>query len=273
MVNLIGIVWDPTIIGYLAVSIGVVVLCGSVYLLLATNLGTRLGFLVALSGLAGWFMLMGIVWWVYGIGLKGGGPEWRPVEVTTSMQISRIDKVRDLGRALDQGSDQLPDGWHSLPPEEKGDVVAAASSAVTCAPGDERLSEPVNNCLFSGTSEFTDVGTFEVGGRRYRPLGIPNNVVTDFLIPSRGTPHYVVVQVQPYKPAGPVDLNAENPPPPPELDPNAPVYDIILVRHQGNLRFPPAMITIMSTLLFAVTAYQLHRRDLAAMAARAASSV
>ena len=49
LIALVG--WDPVITGYLAVLISVLVLCGSVYLLLATNLGVRLGFLVAWTGL------------------------------------------------------------------------------------------------------------------------------------------------------------------------------------------------------------------------------
>ena len=40
---LAGIAWDPQIRGFLAVLVGVVVLMGSVYLLLGTNLGARLG--------------------------------------------------------------------------------------------------------------------------------------------------------------------------------------------------------------------------------------
>ncbi len=40
---LAGIAWDPQIRGFLAVLVGVVVLMGSVYLLLGTNLGSRLG--------------------------------------------------------------------------------------------------------------------------------------------------------------------------------------------------------------------------------------
>ena len=57
----------------------VVVLCGSVYLMLATNIGARLGFLLAVAGLFGWMMLMGIVWAIYGIGLKGREPTWKAV--------------------------------------------------------------------------------------------------------------------------------------------------------------------------------------------------
>ena len=36
---LAGIAWDPQLRGFLAVAVGVVVLMGSVYLLLGTNLG------------------------------------------------------------------------------------------------------------------------------------------------------------------------------------------------------------------------------------------
>ena len=49
--------WDPAIRGILATAVGVVVLCGSVYLLLGTNLGARLGFLMAMAGLFGWMAI------------------------------------------------------------------------------------------------------------------------------------------------------------------------------------------------------------------------
>ena len=39
--------WYPTILGILVVVAGVGLFCGSIYLLLGTNLGARLGFLVA----------------------------------------------------------------------------------------------------------------------------------------------------------------------------------------------------------------------------------
>ena len=48
--TLAGISWDPEIRGILIVAVGAAVLMGSVYLLLATNLGNRLGFMVALAG-------------------------------------------------------------------------------------------------------------------------------------------------------------------------------------------------------------------------------
>ena len=66
---ILSIGWEPELRGLLTVIIGTVALCGSVYLLLATNMGIRLGFLVAFAGLFGWMATMGAIWWSYGIGL------------------------------------------------------------------------------------------------------------------------------------------------------------------------------------------------------------
>ena len=62
---LLAVSWEPEIRGWIIVIIRVVVLMGSTYLILGTNLGARLGFLVALTGLAGWMMSMAIVWAIY----------------------------------------------------------------------------------------------------------------------------------------------------------------------------------------------------------------
>src|SRR5688572_17393581 len=54
---------------------------GSVYLLVATNTGARLGLLITLAALSGWMLIMGIIWMAYGIGLKGREPTWTAVEI------------------------------------------------------------------------------------------------------------------------------------------------------------------------------------------------
>ena len=59
--SILAINWEPELRGLLTVVIAVAVLNGSVYLIMATNLGARLGFLVALSGLAGWTLSGGIL--------------------------------------------------------------------------------------------------------------------------------------------------------------------------------------------------------------------
>ena len=64
--------------------VAVVVFPGSVFLLLSTNIGSRVGFLLAVAGLSGWIGVMAVIWQVYGIGLKGTEPHWVVKEVVTS---------------------------------------------------------------------------------------------------------------------------------------------------------------------------------------------
>ena len=59
MSALLAVSWEWELRGTLIVIIAVGVLCGSVYLILGTNMGARLGFLVAFTALAGWMFIMG----------------------------------------------------------------------------------------------------------------------------------------------------------------------------------------------------------------------
>jgi len=95
---LAGIAWDPQIRGFLAVGVGIVVLMGSVYLLLGTNLGSRLGFLVAASAVFGWCTIMGLTWWVYGsIGMLGEINRWEVKEVVyPGLQDAALDQAHTL---------------------------------------------------------------------------------------------------------------------------------------------------------------------------------
>ncbi len=102
---LAAIQFDPNIRGILVVLVGVVVLVGSVYLLLATNVGVRQGFLIAMAGLFGWMASMGAVWWVYGIGLRGRDPSW----IVKEVNYSRADEVVTESLRSLPPNDDLPD--------------------------------------------------------------------------------------------------------------------------------------------------------------------
>jgi hypothetical protein len=80
---LLSIDFNPGIRGILVTLVMFVFLVGGTYLLVGTNLGARLGFLIVATTLAGWMMLMCIVWAIYGIGLKGPEPKWKPNEPIT----------------------------------------------------------------------------------------------------------------------------------------------------------------------------------------------
>ena len=284
---LAGIAWDPQIRGFLAVGVGVVVLLGSVYLILGTNLGSRLGFLVAMSAIFGWCTIMGLTWWVYGtIGMLGEAPSW---EVSEVVYPGTQDAALDEAHTLD--TDALPD------PEELNDLEADAYEEVrdeveptlggwellpeadpsfgeAKATVDEYfLEHPVVDLEIAAADDYVTVYSFERGGKDPLPDD-PNRL--DRLVHKLKTtfwqvqhpPHYALVQVQPVIPQETVPGEA---PPTPEADPDEPVVSVIMVRNLGDVRFPGAMLTIFSGLMFAVTILMLHRRDLAVAEARGIS--
>ncbi len=61
---LAGIDFNTGIRGILVVTLAVVILPGSVYLLLATNIGARLGLLIALAAFFGWASILTMTWWI-----------------------------------------------------------------------------------------------------------------------------------------------------------------------------------------------------------------
>ena len=103
-----GLAWDPEIRGFLAVLTGVVVLMGSVWLLLATNTGTRLGTLIALAGFFGWMTIMAAIWWIYGIGYRGDAPTWNEVEIVEGLDSEGHLAFAALDEAEALRSELLP---------------------------------------------------------------------------------------------------------------------------------------------------------------------
>ncbi len=78
-----GIDFNTGIRGILVVTLAIVILPGSVYLLLATNMGSRLGLLVALAAVFGWISILTMTWWITSPanGPRGRNASWKPVEV------------------------------------------------------------------------------------------------------------------------------------------------------------------------------------------------
>ena len=76
IVTIGGINWDPELRGLLTVALAAVLLAGTVWLLLVLNCGIRLGSMLALAGLFGWFTIMATIWWLHGIGYTGDSPSW-----------------------------------------------------------------------------------------------------------------------------------------------------------------------------------------------------
>jgi hypothetical protein len=93
--------WNVFLRGILFPGIMFIILCGSSYMIMATNMGNRLGFLVALTGLVGWMFLMSIVWMLYGIGLKGKDPSWKVSDVITGSANLGVSENKNTSKLND----------------------------------------------------------------------------------------------------------------------------------------------------------------------------
>ena len=93
--------WNPTILGVLVTLSAIGLFCGSVYLLLGTNLGARLGFLVAFTGLMGFLLILSTLWITTASPLntlKGRIPQWKVQQVVTDLDKAKVQEVRDIAQ-------------------------------------------------------------------------------------------------------------------------------------------------------------------------------
>ncbi|MEO7836676.1 MAG: hypothetical protein ABIS21_03415 [Acidimicrobiales bacterium] len=254
-VVLAALKWDPQIRGASIVLAGIFILMGSVYLLLATNMGARIGFLLAAAGLSGWMMVMGGVWMVFGIGLKGAEPEWKILEVVEG----------EVAQATQESASGFPDNWEPLKPgdAELADAQAAADRVLAPAAaetpahgGGEGGGEPKEEfeSQFKKTEDYVLLDGYRKGGENY-------------FFTLRHRPHYAMVRVKPSF------FEKATPGIKPQLDLTQPTTSVIMIRDLGSLRFPPFLFMLASGTIFGVTCYSLHQRDKVIMAQRAQAAV
>ncbi|MFK8025973.1 MAG: hypothetical protein AB8G26_18610 [Ilumatobacter sp.] len=264
--SLLAIGWEPELRGLLTVVIGVVILMGSVWLILATNMGARLGFLVALAGLAGWMMLMGAVWWIYGIGLRGPDPSWQPVAGATVLQDT--DSLRSGGVL-----EVLPDIPDDATPAEEAALVGAelqAEGFIVLDPASPAFgqaqataAEFLEEAGAFGPGEYAIVDVYDIGGDRFPrvkvevdALDIDENTL-DFLA-FWHTPHYVLVEAAPFVQ---VREEAGRAPVPPQIDETRQRQYVYMIRDLGARRQPAVVLTLGGGAIFLALCYLLHRRE------------
>ena len=289
---LAGIAWDPQIRGILTVVLGFTILCGSVYLIVATNTGARLGLLIALAGLFGWMVIMTLFWWLLppGIGPRGDGPAWVPVEVyvdgeappetAVAQDLPHPEDLPDASAIVAENpdvADQLvtdeptlsdlagadpdvvPDrdelgGWRVVSTSDAGEAQAAADAYL------------VEAGVFEDATQYQKLNTFSEGGKPKRVEECPDDgdllcrawyrVRKSFMLTH--PTHYAVVQVQPVLEQETLPGAA---PPAPVVDESQPVVSVVLVRDLGSVRLTPFIYFVISLALFIVFVLILHYRD------------
>lgn len=269
MLAQLAISWMPELRGILIVIIAVATLMGSIYLILGTNLGARLGFLVVFAALAGWMFIMGAIWWSYGKGLLGPEASWQPVRGKTVLQtpgaLSEVG-VLDSPVIVDPGTaptdvatkvdDQLvTESWKKLDPSLPSYQQAQAAAAVL-------LEE--SGAFAAG--QFQVVNVFDKGGQR-SPQLFDGKI--DFLAFFH-KPHYSVVEFAPL-----VAQRSEpgRAPARPVIDTTRPHQYVYMIRDLGAKRQPAGFITVGSLIVFLVMCYLLHSRDRTVAANRAAKAL
>lgn len=301
--------WDPGFRGILTVAVAVAILCGSVFIILATNNGARLGFLLALTGFCGWMFVMGIIWSMYGIGWKGSAPTWKVVDVVRSEPgsgevVSSLEQADSLPLP-----DELPDPValrdasevfsENYPPTQRdpkiGDLVSVQD------PEGEALLEKLNEQvapwrilqtsnkytgetqafvatalgpegqnMFASASDYIVLDSFLIGGKTARTDdSIIGRVKWKLGSIVNQSPPDLYAAIQ-LQAVIPQETKPGQAPPTPVADPEADVVTVILKRIQGHhLRRNAIGMTIVMGAVTGVLCSMLHRRDKLAQVQRA----
>jgi hypothetical protein len=240
-------IWYPTILGVLAVVAGIALFCGSIYVLLGTNLGARLGFLVAFTGLAGFMVVLTLLWCTTASPLntlKGRIPQWKVQQVVTSLDKADNPAVRDIAKKPNVAE-----------ATEAANVKAAVDAALVTKKSIPTLEvKPEDNrfAKFDDVTKYEILETYEVGGSR------PQFWKGQFT----HTPQIAAVQF-----CQVVDTSQTQPfglpPLPPECDTTEGAVKgwVILERDLGSLRVPPFVAFAMSLILFVLGLLALHWRE------------
>ena len=253
---IVAIGWRPELRGLIVTLIGVAVLMGSIYLILGTNLGARLGFMVALCGLSGWMALMGGIWAVYGIGMQGPLGAWQAVEGRTVLQdsaaltqasvLSEPIEVPDETSYADEASlvaDKLvvEEGWEALDTSSPTAGQAGASAGVF-------LEE--TGAFEAGEYQVTRV--FDTGGDRYPTIGSFD------LLAFWHEPRYALVEVAPIEQTSSESGRAA---PTSQIDESQQRQYVYMIRDLGARRQPAFVLMTGASIIFLTLCWLLHQRD------------
>jgi hypothetical protein len=230
--------WDPTILGVLVFLSALGLFCGSVYLLLGTNLGGRLGFLVAGACLTGFMVLLSSLWITTATPLnspKGRPAGWEVKEVVNSPADAQVSDVHDIAEA---GDPVDVESLAQLRPALDQALVTQAAVGGEEAP-EQQFAQYGRSTEF--LTDFEGYRTFTTGGDSKNLLW--------------HTPKYAVVEICSTLQ---VEVAAGEAPPAPTCDPLTPKQYVVMEFDRGSLRQPPWVYFFTSLVLFGLFILGLH---------------
>jgi len=239
--------WYPTILGVLVVIAAVVLFLGTIYILLGTNLGARLGFLVAFTALTGFMCILSLLWCTTASPLntiKGRIPQWKVQEVIASPEKSKTTAVHNIKQKSNVAA--VTEAANVKAAVDAALVTKVSTPTIKYTPNDNRYAK------FQDVTKYTILQTWEVGGSK------PQFWKGEFT----HNPQYAVVQfcqVQDTSASQPFGL----PPLPPQCDNSAGAVSgyVVLYRDLGSLRVPAFVAFFISLILFGLGLLALHWRE------------
>jgi hypothetical protein len=207
----------------------------------------------------GWMALMGGIWWMYGIGLRGDVPTWTQVEGRTVIQdVGLLYGAGVLDDPLTTDDDPVAasaalaeqlvsEGWSQVDPSAP-EFGQAQSQAAVFLEEEGALS----------TGDYAVTAVFEIDPPHesaFPKLG-PNGEFDQIAFFHK--PYFTLVEVAPFVP---LREEVGRAPTTPQVDDTQQRQYVFMVRDLGSLREPAALICIGSTIAFLALCLILHRRD------------
>ena len=253
------------ILGVLVVASAVGLFTGGTYLLVATNTGARLAFLIVGAALFGMLMLISALWWTTASPLntlKGRIPGYEINESIAGDDFARskIEAIQTIGPK------------NKLDLAETTNVKAAIDTLVLIpkSSGGVPAELPDEFQTFESSTDYLVAAAYSTGGGAWLDKNSPYLHLGDIKVSTDASFPWVHVtaHVPSYSVAVlfPIDIEAQQVPfgdpiPEPTCDPDKQATTIVLEKDLGSLRFPPFMVMVSSGIMFALFLLGLHWRE------------
>ena len=242
-------------------------------LVLSTDVGGRLGFLLMAAALTGMLSMLALLWMPLSSTADIGRPNsWKPLQVLsgnyadqviikaastlpvnnlkagTKPPLLPLSKAKHWWWPLQSCND---DSWHKIDPslindpESESDTILANTAGVVFPP---QLTSP-----FSATTDYVYIDGFRLGQNSGCLISINKHKV--YLPFVRGA-DIVVLRVLPALPTLTLEAPAAA-----VADTTKPYTYVIMERNLGSVRQPQAMLAISMGICFLVICYVLHTRE------------
>ena len=238
-------IWYPTILGILVVISAIVLFMGSVYVLLGTNVGARLGFLITFTSLMGFLMILSVLWLTTASPLespKGRVAAWSVVENVSDLSKAKTTAVHGVNTKANRAS--ATDASNVAAAVDAALITKVSTPTITYTPNDNRFAK------FDQITDFMVLQTWTVGGSSPQFWKGEVNHATK----------YAVIE---YCKTAPQTQTFGLPPLPPECASGADAQRgyIVAQYDYGTLRLPPFIVLVITGVLFGLGLLMLHWRE------------